>query len=254
MIILAGLFLLGVLSSLMGSLTGLGGGFVIVPLLNLFFGFEMKNAIFFSLTAILFLSSYHGIKNRHFLRSYRHILRSLIVFSILGAAIAAYFGTQIPSRTLSLLFSVVMIGFSTYYAVDKSHDFSVPPLGTSPGWAKALIFLSGALGGLLGLGGGVVNVPIFNKVLRFPMKDAVQMSLAMVFVSSSTALVIYLNRRRDALEDLSMTTLAALVIGTLAGAVLSRRIRLSHDSTRRLFCVLLALLGLYKLSKSLNFF
>ena len=115
--------------------------------------------------------------------------------------------------------------------------------------AQILLFAASAMGGLLGIGGGIINVPVLNKLCRRTMLEAARLSLVFVFFSSSVALVVIFNQRRNEIVELSLFTLSALLVGTVAGSFLSSHLKVSDSGLKKVFSLVLVFLGIIKLIK-----
>lgn len=248
MIFIIAFFLVGFVASFLGSLAGLGGGFIIVPVLNLLFDYSIRDAIFFSLVAIFFLSSLHNLYNRELIKTHRKLLWQLGIFSILGSLTAAMIGSQSPSLLLERIFAFVTIGFALFYLVDyisipKAHMAHFFPTPVS----RLLAFLAGGLSGLLGIGGGVMNVPFLNKVLGFKMTDSTKLSFVFTFLATATALIFYFQTRRENLEDINILYFISMLCGTLMGFHTTQTFNLSQKNTQKVFCALILIIGILKL-------
>lgn len=238
----------GALSSFIGAITGLGGGFILIPLLTIIGQLDIKDAIFFSLACILWLSVLRMHHNRELIRQHQSVIRQFILFTLMGSALAAYLGARAPSELLSKIFSILLLTMSAYFFWDhrsQGSDSTAKPW--SPIWGKLILFCSGSLGGLLGIGGGVINVPTLHKMFGYPMTQATQLSFPFVFVSAMTALIVYINQREEALLNLSPLILLVLLIGTFAGSKLATKTNLSTSRVKLIFAAMIGIIGLIKL-------
>jgi len=239
----------GAMSSFAGSLTGLGGGFLLIPLLTLAAGIDIKDTIFFSLSCILWLSILRMHQNREAIRKHRTLVGRFVLFSLLGAGIAAFIGSQISSEILTKIFSCVMIILSLYLFWDHRNgadeDETPPPQRNL--MAEGIFFCSGFLGGLLGIGGGIINVPVLHKLFKFPMSQATQLSFPFTFVASLTGLSVYLYERKEAVLNQSPLTLLALLMGTFAGSQLASKTKFSSGHLKLIFASLIGIIGIVEL-------
>ena len=243
------LFGFGAMSSFAGSLTGLGGGFILIPLLTIAAGLDIKDAIFFSLSCILWLSILRMHQNRETIRKHRSLVGRFVLFSLLGAGVAAFIGSQISSEILTKIFAGIMIILSLYLFWDQrngSEETESPPPHKNL-MAEGIFFCSGFLGGLLGIGGGIINVPVLHKLFKYPMSQATQLSFPFTFVASLTGLSVYLYERKEAVLSQSPLTLLALLMGTFAGSQLASKTKFSSSHLKLIFASLMGIIGIVEL-------
>lgn len=179
--------LTGLFAGFLGGLLGIGGGLLVVPALLLIFhyldfpdAFAMQIVIGTSLAAMLFTSAssalahyrQKGIDMAYFFR--------LAFGVILGAIVGALFADFLSSRSLSLIFglSVILIG-ACFLRPDaesrqKSHHPGIIPM-------NFLGFLIGAISSILGIGGGIITVPILTG-MGLPLRNAISTSAAVGFL------------------------------------------------------------------------
>jgi len=237
----------GALSSFIGAITGLGGGFILIPLLTILGQLEIHDAIFFSLACILWLSVLRMHQNRELIRQNQLIVRRFIWLTLVGSALAAYIGTHSSAEVLSKLFAILLMVMSVYFFWDDRNESSENEVQRVDSlWGKLLFFCSGFLGGLLGIGGGIINVPTLHKILGYPMSQATQISFPFVFVSALTALIVYINQRQDVLITLSPLVLLVLLAGTFAGSKLATKTKISSSKIKVIFAAMMGIIGLIK--------
>ncbi|AMM53337.1 sulfite exporter TauE/SafE family protein [Pyrococcus kukulkanii] len=246
-----GYFGVGILVGTLAALFGLGGGFLLVPILNIV-GVEIHHAIGTSSASIVFTalsSSYAYHKQRRI-----HYKAGLLLAStaIVGAYIGAWLTSFIPARQLKVIFGLALIPVA--YRVYKKKPVEptqirirdvkvnekVIPLGG---------FFAGVVSGLLGVGGGIINVP-FLTWLGMPIHYAVATSsFTIVFTSTSSAIKHYL------LGNVEVQWLPLLVPGLIVGAQLGARIakRIKAKSLKNAFAVVMVILALRMILKGLGF-
>jgi uncharacterized membrane protein YfcA len=247
-------FAFGLLASYVGSLLGLGGGFLLVPALHLILGVEMKDAIFFSLTSILVISIYHNAKNRELIRSHRKLLIPLALVSVFGSLGGAALQTILVSQALEILFGTFLCAFSIYLFLSRNQAKTPPTEAKMDRLSLVFQSLAGVLSGLFGIGGGIISVPVLNRYLGFDMKEAARLSFFFIFVASVVALIFLLQKRREEIEQIPIAFLMALVVGSVIGAIFGRRHRFSNQFLQRLFSLVIFLIGGIQLLKSAGLF
>ncbi len=216
-----GYFTVGVVIGILAALFGLGGGgFLIVPTLN-FLGVEIHHAVGTSSAAVVFTSLSSAIA---YARQGRvHYKAGLLLAStaVFGAYIGAWMTGYISAGgELKVIFggaALIPVAIRTYRKKTVEPDevrlggemrVNYPPLVPVGG------FFAGIASGLLGVGGGIINVP-FLTYLGLPIHYAVATSsFAIVFTASAGALKHY------AMGNVETVWLALLVPGLITGAQL----------------------------------
>jgi uncharacterized membrane protein YfcA len=258
--------LLGALSAgFLGALTGLGGGVVIVPLLTLVFGVDIRYAIGASLVSVIATSS--GAASAYLREGFTNIRIGMLleVATTIGAIVGASLATVIPTRVIALIFGVVLVYSAyassrprkqrdtaslapdplsrrlrldgVYPAADGPRAYHVRHLPTGFG----LMGLAGALSGLLGIGSGAVKVLAMDRAMELPFKVSTTTSNFMIGVTAAASAGVYL--RRGYLDPgLAMP----IMLGVLAGSLLGARIlAAAHVRWLRLvFAAVVVALGL----------
>lgn len=246
--ILISFFCIGFCASFIGSLIGLGGGFIIIPSLYLILKVPFKDAVFISLVCVFVVSIFHNLKNRDIIQEHRKVVAPLILFVVLGAIVASLLQSVSAPLVLARSFSILMIGFAVYYLrADKSSQDSLIPHDHPKLWGKVLLFASGGLAGLFGLGGGTVNVPVLNKLQNFEMKLSTQISFFFILASTATALLVQYYARKQEIYQIAFSPVLAILAGVLLGFVLSRRFKLSNRNIKKVFSIILLIIGSWKL-------
>lgn len=209
------LILTGFLAGIVGSLMGLGGGIIMVPVLTLIFGLSVTESVGTSLLGVVAVSTGAAIG---FLKSGRANLPlglTLETVTAAGALCGGLLAGIITQEAIYLLFGLVLLYASYNMARPRKYDFEngaedYPkrfPLGMS------LSFLAGNLSGLLGVGGGVIKVPVLNVIMGVPLKIATATSSYMVGITAGSGALVYLFR-----GDVDLNRAAAIVVGIFFGS------------------------------------
>ena len=225
----------GLLAGAFGALLGLGGGVLIVPILTLGFGFPLTTAIGTSLICVIATSTGAAAIN---VRAGRADVRLGIVLGA-GTAVGALTGAVIagflPERILAGMFAA-MLAYTAFTMVrGLRRSGAAEPLETDPAapdgigapayrrhrlpLAVAGAFGGGNLSGLLGVGGGIVTVPIIHLLMRAPMRVAVTTSNFMIGITAAAGSYAYLFR-----GDIDPRVAAPVVLGVAVGGVLGARV------------------------------
>ena len=269
LLIAAGSFLAG----LLGSLTGLGGGVIIVPLLTLVFHVDIRYAIGASLVSVIATSS--GAAAAYLKEGFSNIRVGMFleVATTVGALCGAYLATRIPTAAIAIIFGLVLL----YSASDSAkHDTLVPiqqrsdPLaarlrldGTYPtrdaGLQKyhvrrvplgfGLMYVAGTLSGLLGIGSGAVKVLAMDRAMSIPFKVSTTTSNFMIGVTAAASAGIYLHR-----GYIDPGLAMPVMLGVLGGALLGARILPEAEvrALRVLFSVAIAAVAIQMIFKGLR--
>lgn len=235
------LVVLGFFAGMLGALTGIGGGVLLSPLLALYFGIPIRQAIGTSLVAVITTSA--ASSSIHLQRHTTDIRlgMTLELATSFGAAVTAYLVGYFNRNALEGLFA----GFLLYSAVTilwrggkiKPEDESAPrnnggtvippyepqryPLGLGAS------VLAGALSGLLGIGGGPIKVPVMYLFMNVPLMVATATSNFMIGVTAAASAMVYY-RRGDILVQYAAPLAVGVFMGSLLGARLAPRIRARH--------------------------
>lgn len=258
LLLTAGVLLASAFAGIIGSMFGLGGGIIIIPLLTLGLGFEMKDAIGASLIGVIASST--GAAGRYVSEGLVNIRLGMLmepattVGSIAGAFLAVYLDQEI----LALAFAAVLL-YSAYYMFKKPEvtvhsrregfcrfldsSYVDPQTGEKVEYGvhnlrRGLLasFAAGNMSGMLGVGGGIVKVPAMNVWMGVPMRAATSTSNFMIGVTAvAGASVLYVN-------GLVPPVLAATVaLGVFAGASMGPRLvrHTAGRTLRRYFAIVL---------------
>ena len=259
------LFLGACIAGLIGSLTGLGGGVIIIPVLTLGLGVDMRYAIGAALVTSIATSSgaaaayiKEGITN---VRIGMFLEIATTTGAVLGAIIAMY----LDKMYIAIIFGCVLI-FSAIRSISKKDDnidYTAPGdklatklklNGSYPDNGKteqynvhnvlggySLMTLAGALSGLLGIGSGALKVLAMDSTMKIPFKVSTTTSNFMVGVTAAASAVIYLQR-----GYIDPGLALPIVVGVLIGAFFGSKIlpKTNVKKLRLLFSVVIFFLAI----------
>ena len=245
---------IGFAAGFLGTLLGIGGGSIMVPLLVLL-GVDIKRAVPASLVAILG-TSLGGLRRLH---SRGLVDPRMAVFlesaSITGAVVGVEILGRLESRLLILLLGLMLlvsaVGFTVLRRLSVGQGWE--RLSDMPVWRLVLGWLvslaAGLVSAVFGVGGGVLKVPLLVLVLGFSVHAAVATSKLMVGI---TALIGVVGHALAGRVDPILSLL--LLVGTYTGATVSARLLLElRAKTLRLIAALYYLaMGLYMVYKGLT--
>jgi len=256
--------LVSLFAGFLGSLTGLGGGMVIVPALTLLFGVDLKYAMGASLISVIATSS--GAASAYLKEGFSNIRIGILleVATTLGALLGAYLTGFLSTHVIAIIFGFVLI-YSAYLSIkpkakehiESSSDALALKLkleGTYPDNGKmvkygvknvktafSLMGLAGTLSGLLGIGSGAVKVLAMDNAMKLPFKVSTTTSNFMIGVTAAASAGVYLSR-----GYLDPMLAMPVVLGVLSGSLLgSRMLMIAHPKVlRAIFGVVILFLAL----------
>ncbi len=229
---------LALVAGFFGSLVGLGGGIVIVPALALVLGFPMTTAIPAGQVAVV--ATALGGTGRYLREGHGDIMLAVRAASVtvLGAVVGARVGVLIPERVLELGFAAVIF----VVGVNMFRQKADVPVDGPPRVAHAggLLLLGGLLAGMLGVGGGILNVPAIRLWLKRTLPAAVATSSMIVAFTGSAGAAVYVGA---GLMDWRLAT--ACITGAFVGGNLGARVgsRLKRSTLQWVFLVVILYVG-----------
>jgi len=234
-IILIGSYFAG----LLGSLTGLGGGVVIIPLLTIVLKVDIHYAIGASLVSVIATSSgsaaayvKEGITNMR-------LGMFLEIATTLGAMCGAILALYVPTQYIAILFGIILIisaimslkrkaekivTHQSYLSEKLKLNGSYPTAAgmvdytvTHVGGGFLMMLFAGIISGLLGIGSGALKVIAMDSIMRIPFKVSTTTSNFMIGVTASASAVVYLQRGYIS-PGLSMPVVIGVLLGALTGS------------------------------------
>jgi uncharacterized protein len=235
------LVVIGFVVGLIGALTGFGGGVVLAPIVAIYYGLPMHQAIGVSLVSVIATSTATSALYVEQNITDIRLGMTLELATTIGAFFAALIAHHIDRRTLALLFAC-FLAYSAFSMVSKAwasrkreaeesttgyvvHNY---PLGL------AASLVAGGMSGLLGIGGGPIKVPVMHHFMKVPLRVATATSNFMIGVTAATSALVYWGR-----GDINTTVAAPLVAGVFAGSLIGARVKHRVHS----FYILLLLIG-----------
>lgn len=269
------MFLISIIAGLFGSLLGLGGGIIVVPALTLLFGIDIRYAIGASIVSVIATSSGAAAAYvREHLTNMR-VGMLLEVGTTAGAVSGAYLGGLISPKWLYITFSLVL-AYSAWSMLRRRVDHSNLPvrpdrladrlrlhgsyydesLGrvvdyrVTHAWVGlAPMYLAGIISGLLGVGGGVMKVPVMDLVMRLPIKVSTATSNFMIGVTAAASAGVYFSR-----GDIDPFIAGPVATGIVFGAITGSRLlgKLQNRTIRVAFVLVLFFVAAQMMLKGLR--
>lgn len=259
------------LAGFLGSLSGLGGGLIIVPLLVIILNVDIHYAIGASLIAVIATST--GASAAYIKEGFTNVRAGIFLetATTVGAISGVAIGSQLSPSILSLTFGLVLFysaisSFYTKHIVD-----SKPPVdrlakffklgGSYPSKSGEIaygvknvpggyfvMFLAGALSGILGIGSGALKVIALDNIMGFPFKVSTTTSNFMIGVTAAASAGLYLH-----LGYISPALCLPVMLGVLSGAILGAKVlpHLHTNHLKRIFGCLVMIIAFQMIYKGL---
>lgn len=234
------LLLISIMAGLLGSLTGLGGGVVLIPMLTLLFKVDIHYAIGTSLISVIATSS--GAASAYVKEGISNIRLGMFLelATTFGAITGAFLATFISTSFIAILFGFILV-FSSIVSLLKHEDHLVTGEGSRLARVLklrgsyptgddqqrnytvknvvggfAMMNIAGIISGLLGIGSGALKVIAMDHIMKVPFKVSTTTSNFMIGVTAAASAGIYL-RRGYIDPGLSMPVVAGVLIGAFFG-------------------------------------
>jgi uncharacterized membrane protein YfcA len=259
------LFLISIAAGLVGAMSGMGGGVVLIPALTLL-GVDIKHAIAISMVAVIATSSGSASAYVRDRITNLKVGMFLEMFTIIGALVGATITLVSGHQLLYIVFGVVLLLSSatmffrrkrvwdvparqdkftswlglegSYY--DQAEDKTISYHAVRAYLGGPLMFGAGFIAGLLGIGAGALKVLIFDLAMGLPSKVATTTSNLIIGVTALAGSSVYL-----AAGLIDPGQASAVILGILIGAFAGTRVlvRLTNEAVRHFFRIILILLG-----------
>jgi hypothetical protein len=260
------------IAGFLGALTGLGGGVVIVPLLALVFGVDLRYAVGASLISVIATSS--GAASAYVKEGYSNLRVGMFleIATTLGALSGAFLTTRVSPSGIALVFGVVLLVSAYLSTRSRSEENSVAqadPLATrlrldgsypTPQGPQSyhvvrvplgfgMMYVAGILSGLLGIGSGAFKVLAMDQAMRIPFKVSTTTSNFMIGVTAAASAGVYLSR-----GYIDPGLAMPVMLGVLLGSYLGTKVLVLAEprALRRVFAVVILALGIEMIYRGLT--
>jgi uncharacterized membrane protein YfcA len=238
---------LGVMVGGFGTIIGAGGGFILVPILLLLYPNKSPETITTISLAVVFINSLIGSLSYARMKAIDYksgilLASTTVPASIIGSLTIAY----VPRRLFDIAFALLMLTMSTYIFLRAKSDTEQKSTKKIHGLVRNLVdaegntytysfnpvlglttgALIGYISSLLGIGGGIIHVPVLIHLLNFPVHLATATSHFMLAIMSLTGSLVHF-RHNFLIDDIIQIVAIGIgvIIGAPLGANLSRRIK-----------------------------
>ena len=268
------MFFFSIFAGIFGSIVGLGGGIVVIPVLTILFGVDIHFAIGASIVAIIGTSS--GAASTYVRDKITNLRVGMFLElasasgAIVGAGIAAYTNSAALELVFGgiLLISLVPMVMKIGEDVPKSPELKglskrlglkgsytetngsqIDYNATRPVEGLAGTAVAGVLSGLLGIGGGAFKVLSMDIAMKLPLKVSTTTSNFMIGVTAAASAGIYFTR-----GDVDPLIVAPVALGILIGAAIGARVllRSRNVTVRKVFTGVLAVAAVEMILRALG--
>lgn len=236
------LVLLGLAVGSFGTIIGAGGGFILVPILLLLLPNAAPDQITSISLAVVFVNALSGSIAYH--KQGRIDIKSAAWFALAtlpGAVFGALATQWIPRHQFNIGFGILMLIASVYLLLkpESVRDPDIPPAprhttrtitdagGTEHSYSFSMVLgmsisvIVGFLSSLLGIGGGIIHVPLLNRALNFPVHIATATSQAILCAMALTGTIVHV---AEGNLQANVSTAAMLGVGAIIGAQIGARV------------------------------
>jgi uncharacterized membrane protein YfcA len=253
-----------VIAGFVGGLMGLGGGVILVPVLVTFLDVPLRLALGASLMGVVATSTAGAAT---YVRQGLSNLRLGLLLSAVavgGALVGIVIGKVAGERIVTGMLAAMLM-LAAWAMLRRPGDRRVEPgtgtpverrphldgayfdpssqsrieYGVRNLWSgTAFMFVAGIVSSMLGVGGGVVQIPVMDTLMWVPMKAATATSNFMIGITAATGAVAYI-----AMGEVHPAVAAPVVVGVFVGSTIGARVMPRVRDTRlRMFFVLIMML------------
>lgn len=233
-------------AGLLGSLTGLGGGVVVIPVLTLCFGVDFHYAVGAALVASIATSS--GSGSAYVKEGITNVRLGMFleIATTIGAVAGAFVAVYLNNSVIAIIYSIVLLLTGTMQFVKKQDHTGergseaarrLRLFGTYPdkngvhhayelrnvAGGFGVMGIAGMLSGILGIGSGVLKVIAMDNLMKVPFKVSTTTSNFMMGVTACASAVVYV-QRGNITPGIACPVLIGVLFGALTGARLLKRL------------------------------
>lgn len=264
--LVAYIFMVGLLVGGVGSMLGIGGGVLLIPLLTGLFGVPIKTAIGASIVSVIATSSAAGAVYVGKGLTNTRLAMVLEIATTLGALAGGLTAVLLRAQVLAGIFGAVLL--YVVYSMGRlpkdearvrrtgllDSDYIDPLTGDAVqygvrnlGLGLGSSFVAGNISGLLGIGGGIIKVPIMSLVMGMPLRAAIGTSNFMIGITAATSAIIYYQH-----GYLDPQVAIPTALGVLAGAQIGTRVggRVKSQRLKQIFQGLLLVFAIQMLFRA----
>jgi uncharacterized membrane protein YfcA len=251
----------GAAAGLVGAMLGIGGGVFLVPLLTLVFHVPIRAAVAASLISVIATATASSTVNLDRGLVNMRLAMALEVATSVGGLGGGLAASLLSTQQLFLLFGGTLAAMGALMMMRSGRRNVIADTSVDPGrlggrlqegdtayvyrvrrlpLALGASLVAGAVSGLLGLGGGIIKVPVLNTFCGVPIRVAAATSAFMIGVTAAASVFIYFAR-----GDVVLPIAAAVALGALPGSIAGARLgqRVEARALKIFMAVVLLLVG-----------
>jgi uncharacterized protein len=230
----------GAATGLVGAMLGLGGGVFLVPLLTLVFDVPIRAAVAASLISVIATATASSTVNLDQGLVNMRLAMALEVATTVGGLGGGLAASMFSTQQLFLLFGATLAVMGVLMMIRSGRRNVIADVSVDPGRLGGRLeegdttyvyrvrrlplglgasLVAGAVSGLLGLGGGIIKVPVLNTFCGVPIRVAAATSAFMIGVTAAASAFVYFAR-----GDIVLPVAAAVALGALPGSVAGARL------------------------------
>ncbi|WP_187261039.1 sulfite exporter TauE/SafE family protein [Pontibacter beigongshangensis] len=240
------IFFIGIVVSAFGTIIGFGGGVFMVPVLIIFFGYNIEIAIGSTMSALVPASLIASVFNLRD-KSIDYLVGTLIQLpAVVGTVLGAFLVASLPVARLQFIFSVFVTLIGVYFLFNR--QAKAPPKHSglmyqmrgvptsfirinkvkklayrlNVGLVAIFGFMTGIVAGLFGIGGGFLQTPIMTKLFRMPYQVATSTSLFILVITSFTGFVSHY-LIGNVFWSRSLPVMAGFMVGAVGGNIIKQK-------------------------------
>jgi uncharacterized membrane protein YfcA len=229
-----GLIFLGIAVGAVGTLIGAGGGFLLMPVF--LFLYKDKSPGVLTAISLVVICANATSGSIAYAKMKRINYRGGLLFALAaipGSVVGAIIIDYISSGTFDIVFGITLIAVGVYLFISGKR-FKSHPAGTEmiPNYNVRLgmiisVFV-GLLSSLLGIGGGIIHVPMMVYILKFPVHFATATSHFVLAIMTLTATIVHINKGNLSGQwSIVLMLSAGVIIGAQIGAAFSQKFKSS---------------------------
>tara|TARA_B100000949_G_C14246409_1_gene436033 strand:+ start:293 stop:1126 length:834 start_codon:yes stop_codon:yes gene_type:complete len=266
-------FIIALLAGILGALLGVGGGFIMVPAMTIILDIPIHYAIAASFVGILMNSTSASIIYLRNRMPNIRIANVMQIAAIIGAFIGASLSISLDKTTLSLIYSFALIFTALMmYRKDTKKEkveeikskekFIITSSYIEQLSKKRIIYkiyniklgliftlIVGVYSGLLGVGGGILSVPIMNKIMKIPIKPAIATSSIIMGTTAIVGLLVFA-AEGNLLNSIAIPIGMGIFFGAQIGSRLNQRIE--PKRLKNIFVILIIFIAIQMIINTLS--
>lgn len=195
-LILAYLFI-GLIAGFIGGLLGIGGGVITVPsffVLFYLYGYPKNDLLSYSIgtsLAVMMINTFSSTWSQHQLQNVKwDVFRKMALGLVLGSLLGAFVASWLPEKILEIFFGIFLCILSVIFHREKLPIFNISE-NMNFILLKSTSFITGILSSLLGIGGGILTVPLLISI-KIPVKNAMGTSSSITLLVSFIGTLSYI--------------------------------------------------------------